>query len=552
MARLNQNNINIFSFLKKESDRPSLKIGILTVVSGISSTGVLAVVNMAAENSDGDSVDVSSLLLFIVTVAIFIISQKFILVEGIVIIEEILNKMRIRLTDKIRKTDLLNIEKIGNSKIYNRLTQESALISQMAVHLITALQSGVMLVFIFGYIAYLDVFVAILLVVLLTIGVFIFQKNNKKVVSDLEEINKAELTFFNSLTNILDGLKEIKLNKKKDESVFLNYKRISSIVHDNRVSTGKSLSINTVFSQAFIYIVLGAIVFLLPQLTNSLPEDIVSTTTAMLFAIGPLGSLVSMLPTYEKINLSIRNIYDLEDELDKNLNQNEFYVNEGINKLENFNEIVFNDLYFEYEKFENRESFSVGPINFSIKRGEIIFIVGGNGCGKTTLLKMITLLYNNMKSGNVFVDDKIIDQTNLLDFRELYSAIFYDFHLFDKLYGLNNVDPEVVNNLLKLMQIDHKTKFSGDSFSQLNLSTGQRKRLALIVAFLEEKQIYIFDEWAADQDPKFKDYFYETLLGKLKKEGKTVIAVSHDDRYFNKADRVIKMDFGKIEELKSN
>jgi putative ATP-binding cassette transporter len=133
-----------------------------------------------------------------------------------------------------------------------------------------------------------------------------------------------------------------------------------------------------------------------------------------------------------------------------------------------------------------------------------------------------------------------------LEYRELYSAIFYDFHLFDKLYGLESVDPEKINELLKLMQIQNKTEFKDNGFTKLDLSTGQRKRLALIVTFLEDKPIYIFDEWAADQDPQFKKYFYDELLKKLKAEGKTVLAVSHDDRYFHLADRVIKMEFGKI------
>ncbi|MDA3930704.1 MAG: ATP-binding cassette domain-containing protein, partial [Prolixibacteraceae bacterium] len=491
---------NFIHFLKNEYDKPLLKIGILTAVSGLSSTGVLAIINMAAQN-DTDTLQIGYLLMFISIVGIFITSQKFILVEGVAIIEEILNNLRLRLADKIRKTDLLNIEKIGNAKIYNRLTQESALISQIAVYLITAIQSGIMLIFIFAYIAYLNLIAALILVVLLTIGVLIFRKNNKKVIAELDETNKSELEYFNSLTDILEGLKEIKLNRKKSGDLFQNYGKISSIVHDHKVNTGKLFSLNTVFSQAFIYIVLGAIVFILPQLSDKFSEEIISTTTAMLFAIGPLSALVAIIPQYEQLNLSVRNIYDLEEELNMNLNQNEVQPLESENRFKDFNKSEFKDLYFEYEKLNNSDSFSVGPINFSITKGEIIFFIGGNGCGKTTLLKMLTMLYSNMQSGKVFVDDKIINDTNYLDYRELYSAIFYDFHLFEKLYGLEDIDSKKVNDLLKLMQIAHKTEFQKDKFTKQNLSTGQRKRLALIITFLENKPIYIFDEWAADQDP---------------------------------------------------
>lgn len=538
--------MNVIQFLKKESDKPLLKLGLYTAISGLSSTGVLAVINIAAKSGSENAFKFSYLLLFIAVVGIFITSQKFILVEGVSLIEDILFNLRIRISDKIRRTDLLNIEKIGNAKIYNRLTQELVFISQMSVYLITALQSAIMLIFIFAYIAYLNIMAAIILLVILAIGVMLFNKNNKKVYARLDETNKAEIEYFDSLTDILDGLKEIKLNRKKSNDLFANHRKITSNVQNLKIITGHLFSANMVFSQAFIYIVLGAIVFVLPQMNPGFSKEIISTTTAMLFAIGPLSSLVSMIPQYEQINLSIRNIYTLENELDQNMNPDEIQPINGENRFKDFSKIELNGLYFQFQTDEGANAFSIGPLDMTINRGETIFLVGGNGSGKTTLLKALTMLYNNVESGNIFVDGKIINSSNYLEYRELYSAIFYDFHLFSKLYGLDNVDAKEVNDLLKLMQIENKTQFAGDRFTKQNLSTGQRKRLALIVSLLEDKPIFIFDEWAADQDPQFKNYFYDVLLKKLKAEGKTVIAVSHDDRYFDVADKVIKMDYGKF------
>lgn len=537
--------MTIFHFLKRENDKPLRKLLLLTGVSGLASAGVLALINTAAQGAVEDKVNFSSLLMFVAIVGIFITSQKFILTEGIILIEEVLHNVRIRLSDKIRRTDLLNIELIGKAEIYNRLTQETTLISQMAAYLVTALQSAIMLVFILGYIGYLSLMAAIMLVVLIFVGVIIFQKNNKKVMSELVETNKAEIKYFVALTDILDGLKEVKLNRKKSGELFSHYENISSLVQKLKVKTGYLFSVNMVFSQAFIYVILGAIVFVIPQLNESFSKETISITTAMLFAIGPLTSLVSMIPPYEKVNLAVTHIYNLEDELDKQVNNDEVQPINGENRFTGFSKIDLKGLYFEYHNRENNESFSVGPIDLTINKGETIFLIGGNGCGKTTLLKALTMLYKS-QSGNIYVDDKLVDNSSFLEYRELFSAIFYDFHLFDKLYGLENIDPGRVNDLLKLMQIENKTEFKENRFTKLNLSSGQRKRLALIVTFLEDKPIYIFDEWAADQDPQFKNYFYEELLKKLKNEGKTVIAVSHDDRYFDLADRVIKMDYGKI------
>ena len=388
-------------FLKKESDKPLLKLLVLTAVSGFASAGVLAIINLAAKNVSKDSINISFVLMFAATVGIFVVSQKYILTTGIIIIEEILNNIRLRLSDKIRRTDLLNIEKIGKAEIYNRLTQECTLISQMAPYIITALQSAIMLVFVFGYIAILSIFAAVLLLLLILGGVFVFHKNNIKVYAELDETNKAEINFFVSLTNILDGLKEIKLNRKKSEDLYSHFEKISQRLKSLKISTGNKFSENMVFSQAFIYIILGAIVFVLPRLNPDITENIVSATTAMLFAIGPLTSIVSMLPIFGKVNIAISNIYNLENELDLQLNPNEVQPINGENRFSDFKEIVLSDLYFEYKNGEGRDVFSIGPIDLTIARGEVLFIIGGNGCGKTTFLKALTMLYRP-KTGNIF------------------------------------------------------------------------------------------------------------------------------------------------------
>jgi putative ATP-binding cassette transporter len=100
--------------------------------------------------------------------------------------------------------------------------------------------------------------------------------------------------------------------------------------------------------------------------------------------------------------------------------------------------------------------------------------------------------------------------------------------------------------LLQYMGLEDKVKFSDGRFSTQDLSTGQRKRLAMVVALLEQREVYLFDEWAADQDAWFRDVFYKGLLPALKRTGKTVIAVTHDDRYWDCADRCIALDVGEM------
>jgi len=146
------------------------------------------------------------------------------------------------------------------------------------------------------------------------------------------------------------------------------------------------------------------------------------------------------------------------------------------------------------------------------------------------------------------VDREVLTRGNVQNYRELFSTVFGQFHLFDRLYGMEDADPQSVQAILDEMQLSGKTRFEAGRFTDLNLSTGQRKRLALAVTLLENKEILVFDEWAADQDPHFRKYFYEVVLQRLKEEGKTVIAVTHDERFWKHADRVIKMEYGSIVE----
>jgi putative ATP-binding cassette transporter len=171
--------------------------------------------------------------------------------------------------------------------------------------------------------------------------------------------------------------------------------------------------------------------------------------------------------------------------------------------------------------------------------------VGGNGSGKSTLLKLLTGLYYPT-TGYLDLNRDQIEKTQYASYRELFGIVFTDFHMFDKLYGLSEIDEKQVKGLLRLMQLDKKTKYREGEFSQLDLSTGQKKRLAFVTAVLENKPIYIFDELAADQEPQFRQYFYEVVLNDLKKQGKTIIAVTHDDNYFHIADRVLKMEYGRL------
>ena len=211
-----------------------------------------------------------------------------------------------------------------------------------------------------------------------------------------------------------------------------------------------------------------------------------------------------------------------------------------------FDELELAGVTHSYHHEEDDSHFMVGPVNLGFRPGEIVFLVGGNGCGKSTLAKIIAGLYPPER-GEIRVDGRLVTDANRDDYRQLFSAVFSDFYLFNSLIGLNgaNLD-EQAQLYLRQLHLDRKVKVQGQQLSTLSLSQGQRKRLALLTAYLENRPFYLFDEWASDQDPEFKNIFYRQLLPDLQARGKSVLVITHDDNYFSCADRIIKLDYGHV------
>jgi putative ATP-binding cassette transporter len=208
--------------------------------------------------------------------------------------------------------------------------------------------------------------------------------------------------------------------------------------------------------------------------------------------------------------------------------------------------LKLSDVTFAYPREDSPSNFTLGPINLVVNPGELLFVTGGNGCGKTTLAKLITGLYVP-DTGNIYYNESSVTDNNRDGYRQQFSAVFSDFFLFDSLLGLEEIRiDDQAREYLSNLHLAHKVRIENGRFSTTELSQGQRKRLALLTSYLEDRPICFFDEWAADQDPAFKEVFYRDILPALKARGKTVIVISHDDRYYWVADRVIKLESGQL------
>jgi putative ATP-binding cassette transporter len=201
---------------------------------------------------------------------------------------------------------------------------------------------------------------------------------------------------------------------------------------------------------------------------------------------------------------------------------------------------------FAYPFDSEGRRFVLGPLDLELRRGELVFVIGGNGSGKSTLMKVLTGLYGQ-EQGTIRLDGVAVTERNREWYRRHFSAVFTDFYLFDSLLGMDESDLDKrATRGLEELELDDKVQVSDGVFSTTALSQGQRKRLALLTAFLEDRPIYVLDEWAADQDPHYREIFYRHLLPDLKARGKAIVVISHDDRYYHLGDRIVKLEDGKL------
>jgi putative ATP-binding cassette transporter len=361
----------------------------------------------------------------------------------------------------------------------------------------------------------------------------------------LHRLKGKESRLVDALGHMVDGFKEIRMNRKKSDAVFVEFTELSEGVRALKIDTQAMFLVDIMLSDLVFYSLLAVVVFLLPCFHHTTGAAVLMTTAAILFIMGPLQLVVQAAPVLQRAQAAIADLAVLEEKLDRAGASGEGPAD---GRWRGFQTISIDSVVFAYAERDGvNGAFSVGPLSTQIRRGETVFIVGGNGSGKTTALKLLTGLYFP-HSGAILVDRELLTRGNVQNYRELFSTVFAQFHLFDRLYGAEDVDPRSVQAILEEMELAGKTRFEGGRFSNLNLSTGQRKRLALAVTLLENKEILVFDEWAADQDQHFRRYFYEVVLKRLKQEGRTVIAVTHDERFWKHADRIIKMDYGAIVE----
>lgn len=517
----------------------------LAALSGLSSALVLAILNNAAATSGGEG-GALLLLALVLVIAIYALSQNAIMQAAAREIEGVLHALRKRMLAAAATSDLLRLDGIGRSAIYAGVTRETQAISEAQTVLIVGCQSAILIVLTLLYILLLSGAAFLIAAGFVLAALVVYRMRADGIDRRVEHAMRSENRLFDDLRDLLDGFKEVKMHRGRDEALFAEISGRSKETASLKDAVKADAAQQFVASQAGFFALIGAMIFIVPVFAQSYSEIIVNITMDVLFLTGPIGILMQSIPVFAQANVAAGAIADLVDRLETACPPALPEDDEAPTpSLEPFRKISLSGVQFSYPPQGQDRSFAVGPMDFDVRSGEIVFLTGGNGSGKSTFLRLLTGLYAPT-DGEVRVDATAVDAVNRQAYRDLFAAVFSDYHLFRRLYGVDPADPAEIQEWLARLDLDGKTQFVGDRFEPIDLSTGQRKRLALLAAVVEDRPMLVLDELAADLDPAFRRTFYEDILPSLKRGGRTIVAATHDDRYFHVADRRFHLVDGRI------
>ena len=358
---------------------------------------------------------------------------------------------------------------------------------------------------------------------------------------------EAQDSLFKHFRGITEGIKELKLHFVRREAFLRDeVAPTASLARELQLRTSNTFAAASSWGMFLFFIFIGLLIFVLPRVSPLGSVSLMGYTLAVLYLQQPLQSLMDGIPLLTRGDVSLANLHVLGLSLAEASSRERPPSASRPEPRPGFSLLELRAVTHTYRREHDDSSFTLGPIELSLRPGEVLFVVGGNGSGKTTLAKLLSGLYLP-EGGQVLLDGQPVTVEGLERYRQLFSAVFSDFYLFDRLLGLGaDALASQVSGYLSRLQLEHKVRITGGAFSTTALSQGQRKRLALLAAYVEDRSIYLFDEWAADQDPAFKEVFYTELLPELKRRGKAVVVISHDDRYFHLADRLLRLESGKL------
>lgn len=530
--------VSLFFPERNSLRRHAPQILLMSIVSGLANMVVIIMVTSAL---DSDTALKYQVFYYTLVILVYLLGRRFVQTHLIRLTTGLIFELRIKLIDRIFSTSYQRFEKIDRERVYTALNDDVSTIGDftnmfvmLATNIITAIGA-------FLYLASIALWAAVLVIaivgVITTVYYFVSRSTNLYV----EQARDSKNVFIGFLNGMIDGFKEISLHVNK-KTEYKKDMADSADEYRSKIATADIRMLNAfLVGESLLLVLLGVVAFGIPELFPNIKSyAIMSFVIVLLYLIGPINGILGSVPTVLRLRVAWNRVQQFLKEIPANLNLRDMQK-PVVPKLES---IRASGVRFRYQSKADSKTFEVGPIDLEVRAGEILFIIGGNGSGKTTLAKLLTGLYEP-DEGVVLINDKEVRGIQL---SECFSTVFSPSYLFEKLYNIDvKGKQELMRKHLKLLNLEDKVEISENQYSTIKLSGGQRKRLALLQCYMEDSPIYLFDEWAADQDPDYRNFFYRTLLPEMKRMGKIVIAITHDDHYFDVADKVLVMKQGKLE-----
>ncbi|MGB3465071.1 MAG: cyclic peptide export ABC transporter [Cyclobacteriaceae bacterium] len=515
-----------------------LLLALYALINTMLSFGVISIINKTISGSQAIGEPGFYIVFFSFVVYLYLLNVGF---QKIIIKStyHYVYDSEISLVEKLQSTSLLQIQQLGAKRIYGVLEDLRMFVFFPNI-LVNTINSLLLLLLCITYLFVMSFKAALVTMVLLVAIILVHIVISGKTRKQLDTLRSNNDTFNGHIGDILDGFKELKISETRKRNLFGKY-----VAPNRQYGKGLDIEVANIFlgvnilSQYGVYAILGTILFVIPLLITDLKiGELTSFVVVFLFMAGPINRIIAMQGTYSRLLVAYKRV----SRFFRDFNANE-PLSDSVtaHPSVDFRSLEFKSVCFSYAE----DAFTVGPVDLKIENGETVFIIGGNGSGKSTFINLLTGLLQPT-SGHILLNGEEVD-TRDTPYRELLSVIFTDNYLFSVNYEDYELKGnEEYNELLKLMRLENVVKNDDDEAARRKFSKGESKRMSMIFALLEKHPVMILDEWAADQDPYFRKYFYEELLPILKKQGKTLIMVTHDDAYFSQADRVLKFDYGKI------
>lgn len=508
------------------------------ILGGATNIAFLAVVNDRLASSGTSS---WGLVIAFAAIAMGMLLSYFfsrLLLVGL--LHRTVHHLRERLCQRILAASLPRIEVAGAPRLLAALTEDSTAITSALALMPSLCINTVILAGTLVYLGILSPLLLALLIVLLVAVVVIYAILDGWASDALRVAREAMDRLAEDFDGLIRGNRELKINRSRRQVLVSEYLLPNlDTVRDKNIRGGGLYALATSWAQTVTVLLIGMVLFVVPRFQAFEASVLSGYVLGIIQIIGAIGVILEVLPAFRRAQIALEQV----ERLELDLHEAEALAPAPRAELRQWSSLELAGVTYAVGR-EKDSPFLLGPIDLSFRPGEIVFITGGNGSGKTTLAKVIAGLYRPA-SGEILLDGKPVGESEWDDYRQLFAVSFTDGHLFQPLLGL---DERRVSEQLERFELRPWVHVTGGAFSTTALSQGQRKRLLLGVALVEDRPFYIFDEWTANQDPPFRERFYRELLPELKAQGKAVLVITHDDRYDQLADVVIRLSSGKIQE----